>query len=65
MALIKCPECGKEVSEDVDFCENCGTQYHKNVFRSKRRRYKFDLSGAACVGRCEAGRFRKLYGYLF
>ena len=29
MALIKCPECGKEVSEDVDFCENCGTQYHK------------------------------------
>lgn len=29
MALIKCPECGKEVSEDAGFCENCGTQYHK------------------------------------
>lgn len=29
MALIKCPECGKEVSEDVDFCKNCGTQYRK------------------------------------
>ena len=29
MALVKCPECGKEVSEDVGFCENCGTKYNK------------------------------------
>ncbi len=26
MALIKCPECGKEVSETVDLCINCGYQ---------------------------------------
>ena len=64
MALIKCPECGKEVSEDVDLRE-LRYAISQNVFRSKRRRYKFDLSGADCVGRCEAGRFRKLYGYLF
>ena len=25
MALIKCPECGKEVSTNADTCPNCGT----------------------------------------
>lgn len=24
MALIKCPECGKEISDKADFCPNCG-----------------------------------------
>lgn len=24
MALIKCPECGKEISDQADFCPNCG-----------------------------------------
>lgn len=26
MALIKCPECGREISETVDVCINCGYQ---------------------------------------
>lgn len=25
MALIKCPECGKEVSDRAPACPNCGT----------------------------------------
>lgn len=29
MALIKCPECGKEVSDRADKCINCGYPIHK------------------------------------
>lgn len=35
MALIKCPECGKEVSDQADSCPNCGfpikKQLHKDI----------------------------------
>lgn len=31
MALIKCPECGKEVSSDCKRCPNCGKQLKKHV----------------------------------
>ena len=24
MALVKCPECGKEISDKADSCPNCG-----------------------------------------
>ena len=24
MALIKCPECGKEISDQAEFCPHCG-----------------------------------------
>lgn len=30
MALIKCPECGKEVSESEDICKNCGYPLHQS-----------------------------------
>ena len=26
MALIKCKECGKEMSNKADFCPNCGAK---------------------------------------
>lgn len=26
MALIKCPECGKEISDTVKYCPNCGVE---------------------------------------
>lgn len=29
MSMIKCPECGKEVSDTVDKCPNCGFQIKK------------------------------------
>lgn len=31
MTLIKCPECGKEVSSDCKRCPNCGKQLKKSV----------------------------------
>ena len=31
MALIKCPECGKEVSNQTDKCINCGYPFSKLV----------------------------------
>ena len=36
MALIKCPECGKEISDTVKKCPNCGyrkkTKFNNKVF---------------------------------
>jgi len=34
MALIKCPECGNQVSEMADKCMYCGFPIHKKVNRS-------------------------------
>lgn len=31
MALIKCPECGKEVSSDAKTCPHCGKPIGNNV----------------------------------
>lgn len=31
MALIKCPECGKQVSDKAEFCPNCGYPISKKV----------------------------------
>ena len=36
MALIKCPECGKEISDTVKRCPNCG--YHKKIKFDKKKR---------------------------
>lgn len=30
MSLIKCPECGKEISDQADNCPNCGRPIHPN-----------------------------------
>lgn len=32
MALIKCPECGKEISEQAAICPNCGYSFEKTKF---------------------------------
>lgn len=36
MALIKCPECGKEISDQADFCPNCGYSFEEK----KRKKSK-------------------------
>ena len=33
MALIKCPECGKEVSDTVKECPNCGFKLKKDFIQ--------------------------------
>ena len=35
MALIKCPECGKEVSENAVACPNCGNPITKQPLHTK------------------------------
>lgn len=35
MALIKCPECGKEVSDAANACIHCGFPFKKNNFDQK------------------------------
>ena len=40
MALIKCPECGKEISDQEDFCPNCGYD-----LEGKKRRKKYARNG--------------------
>lgn len=32
MAMITCPECGKEVSDKARNCPNCGTPIDKKVY---------------------------------
>lgn len=39
MALIKCPECGKEISDEAKKCIHCGYVLKKNV--SDRKKFKF------------------------
>lgn len=40
MALIKCPECGNEISDTADVCVNCGY-----LIKAKRKYYKIRLGG--------------------
>lgn len=35
MALIKCLECGKEISDTVDICPNCGFSIKKKGYNKK------------------------------
>lgn len=35
MAIIKCPECGKEVSDKAKACPNCGVPIDTNVYCPK------------------------------
>lgn len=35
MALIKCPECGKEISDTIKKCPNCGYKVKKQVNKKK------------------------------
>ena len=33
--LLICPECGKEISGDVNFCPKCGTSIEKKVYEGE------------------------------
>lgn len=40
MALIRCPECGKEnVSDTAEQCPNCGYEIKEHFEREKRKAY--------------------------
>ena len=43
MALIKCSECGKEISDKADVCMNCGNPIQKAIKQEKiKKRKSFD-----------------------
>ena len=50
MALIKCPECGKEISDLADVCINCGFPVKKYTTEVQQTR-----ACAFCGSRNEAG----------
>ena len=37
MALIKCPECGKPVSDKAPFCPNCGVEIAGKVATAQQQ----------------------------
>lgn len=42
MALIKCPECGKQVSDKAETCPNCGIDVQKVFMQYPQYRYQPD-----------------------
>lgn len=40
MALIKCSECGKEISDKADVCMNCGNPIQKEIENQKKKTKK-------------------------
>ena len=42
MALINCPECGKEISDKADICPNCGAIVKKKFCQHCGRQIDFD-----------------------
>ena len=43
MALIKCSECGKEISDKAEMCVNCGNPIQKEIKKEKlKNRKSFD-----------------------
>ena len=48
MALMNCPECGKEISDTVKKCPNCGFKIVKNVDKKKKVRL-FVIGGVSAV----------------
>lgn len=40
MALIKCSECGKEISDKADVCMNCGNPIQKEIENQKKKNKK-------------------------
>ena len=42
MALIKCPECGKEISDKAAICPNCGCPIRREPIESLQEEYAED-----------------------
>ena len=42
MALINCPECGKEISDNANKCVNCGCPIikYENIYAEKSKKKK-------------------------
>ena len=50
MALIHCPECGKEISDNAKKCPHCGMKLKKGFFQSHKLLVAAAISGTLLAG---------------
>lgn len=50
MALIHCPECGKEISDNAKKCPHCGMKLKKGFFQSHKLLVAATISGTLLAG---------------
>ena len=63
MALIKCPECGKDVSTSAECCPNCGYPLKKTVSAQQPIQYETKAETIRCLGRSQNALNRELEPY--
>ena len=61
MSLIKCPECGKEISSTVNKCIGCGYEFSKNVQIITSEQANDDTTS---VGLCILGFLIPIVGFI-
>ena len=61
MALIKCPECGKEVSDKAESCIHCGNPLKDKVGRQSNQGSKKTLESQVIAYRCSPGSVVPIY----
>lgn len=49
MALIKCPECGKEMSDTLNSCPHCGYVFNKKNSNKTKKKYIIGIPIILCV----------------
>jgi len=51
MPLIKCQECGKDISDQASSCPHCGapTEYGKKEAKKDRGKRRSNVQGAGCL----------------
>ena len=44
MALIKCPECGKDISNRTEKCVHCGYPVKQFILQKKKKKIRIEIS---------------------
>lgn len=57
MALIECPECGKEISDKAESCPHCGFPVSKTLSH-EREKYKAEDCAAGRITKTSCGQFK-------
>ena len=64
MALIKCPECGKEISDMANSCPNCGYPIKENTQHNENTKkiYEYICDSDKCISMCPVKEFNNFLG---
>lgn len=57
MALIECPECGKEISDKAESCPHCGFSISKTLSH-EREKYRAEDCAAGRITKTSCGKFK-------